>query len=297
MGCGRVAQAVRSHLRGCQGPHPQDGALLVLFRIYVAAEAPARDLQGLGGQELRHLVLPQLPPHRLSRVVHAWQGPAGASHSPLQHRCREQEAGWRRDRGHHHPRGRLEELRGWIHRAWHLHEQLGCGEVGCTLAAAVVLYGTGGRGDRRSGAPRIHGRSGWCRLCVPEPIVLEADAERWEVHWAAHLWLSVIRGLCGRGEWGELREEEGVGLRWGAADDLHNRWHHGHPRSWSQEPRLRWRALRPRVHERRCPCCAHRHASRNGMSSSGPCCEVLPCMCFPNSWLRGCTVPPPDPSL
>merc|ERR1712014_222978 len=55
------------------------------------------------GQELRHFLLPQFPPHRLPRVVHARKGPSGASHCAFQHGRREQEVGRDRDRGYHHP--------------------------------------------------------------------------------------------------------------------------------------------------------------------------------------------------
>merc|ERR1712087_50237 len=144
----------------------------------------------------------------------------------------------------------------------------------------------------------VHCRSGCCVVRIAEPIVLEADPERWDVHWTAHLRLSVFRGLRGRCERGEFREKEGVGLRWHIADDLHNRRHHSYPRSWSQEPRHGRRALRLLLHERRCPCRAHQHASCKGMNEQlGHRAEALPCTCFPNSWLRACTMSFPDRSF
>merc|ERR1712203_45967 len=48
------------------------------------------------------------------------------------------------------------------------------------------------------------------------------------VHRSAHLWLSLIRGIRGRCERGELWEEEGFGFRWDVANHLHNSWYNSH---------------------------------------------------------------------
>ena len=71
----------------------------------------ARHLQSLGGQEQRHLLLPQRPPHRLPRVVRWTQFPAG-----YRVRCRLDGCGQRprsRRGGHHHTDSALGEPRGF----------------------------------------------------------------------------------------------------------------------------------------------------------------------------------------
>merc|ERR1712203_1123685 len=94
--------------------------------LHVAAEAPAGDFQGMGWEELGYLILPQLPPHRLPRVVPPRQGSTCQGDCACEHRGCKEEARRGRDGGYHNLGGRLEELRGWICGPWCLHQQLGC---------------------------------------------------------------------------------------------------------------------------------------------------------------------------